>query len=215
MARMNAVSGCHCGLKSGASMNRSLMPNRIAAAMLAAAACAPGAAAAAAEELPCRAERALYTLNSDPAFTAGFIPAKHFASMASNLYFWIKSPQRTYWFTFSVGNGYSGISLLPVGDPYIAADGDPDNGPVQLKAGELNLPYMRIYPMRHDLTLSETAPTGGDPAPDALFAPEIGTVMWYEPRAITEDASATRDAMTRGAFIRTGCLEKTPAPGYP
>ena len=103
----------------------------------------------------CPAERAVYTLKSDPAFSAGFIPAKHFASMASNLYFWIKSPQRTYWFTFGIGNGYTGISLGPVGDPYIAADGDPDNGPVRIEPDEASHRYLRIYPMLPDFDVLE------------------------------------------------------------
>jgi len=163
----------------------------------------------------CPAERAIYTLKSDPAFTAGFIPAEHFASMASDLYFWIKSPQRTYWFTFSISNGYGGISLGPIGDPYVAADGDPDNGPVTLDAGELNRPYMRVYPMRKDWMVLDNPPSSGDPAPDVMFTPEIGTVLWYAPRAISTDQTAMRDPMDRGVFLRSGCMAQAAKPGYP
>jgi hypothetical protein len=163
----------------------------------------------------CSAERALYTLNSDPAFTAGFIPALHSASMASNLYFWIKSPQRTYWFTFAVSNGYSGITLGPVGDPYVAAGDDPDNGPVEIDVGEFSRRDMRIYPMRSDMTVLDTPPSAGDPPPPAMFAPEMGTTLWYDVRSVTLDATAQRDSMDRGVFLHTSCLGETPKPAYP
>lgn len=165
--------------------------------------------------LACRSERALYTLNSDPAFTAGFIPSQHFASMASDLYFWVRSPQRTYWFTFDISNGYGGISLGPVGDPYVAADGDPDNGPVTFEVGDLNAGSLNVYPMLADMTVLNNPPSLGDPAPDALFAPELGSLLWYEPRAITQDKTAMRDPMDRGVFRLTGCLAETPKAGYP
>jgi hypothetical protein len=175
---------------------------------------------AAAEEIGsddavCPAERAVYALNSDPAFTAGFIPAKHYASMASNLYFWIKSPQRTYWFTFGIGNGYTGISLGPVGDPYVAADGDPDNGPVTIEPDESSHRYLRIYPMQRDLTVLENPPNAGDRSPDAMFAPEIGTLLWYAPRAATLDETAERDVMDRGVFVRSGCMTTALEPALP
>ncbi len=165
--------------------------------------------------LACRSERALYTLNSDPAFTAGFIPSQHFASMASDLYFWVRSPQRTYWFTFDISNGYGGISLGPVGDPYVAADGDPDNGPVTFEVGDLNAGSLNVYPMLADMTVLNSPPSLGDPAPDALFTPELGSLLWYEPRAITQDKTAMRDPMDRGVFRLTGCLSETPKAGYP
>jgi len=171
--------------------------------------------AQAAATLVCRSERALYTLNSDPAFTAGFIPSQHFASMASDLYFWVRSPQRTYWFTFDISNGYGGISLGPVGDPYVAADGDPDNGPVTFEVGDLNAGSLNVYPMLADMTVLNSPPSLGDPAPDALFAPELGSLLWYEPRAITQDKTAMRDPMDRGVFRLTGCLAETPKAGYP
>jgi len=163
----------------------------------------------------CPAERAVYTLKSDPAFSAGFIPAKHFASMASNLYFWIKSPQRTYWFSFGIGNGYTGISLGPVGDPYIAADGDPDNGPARIEPEEASHRYLRIYPMLPDFDVLESPPSAGDPAPQALFAPEIGTLLWYSPQDATLDKTAQRDPMDRGVFLLSGCLETAPPPALP
>lgn len=163
----------------------------------------------------CPAERAVYTLKSDPAFSAGFIPAKHFVSMASNLYFWIKSPQRTYWFTFGIGNGYTGISLGPVGDPYIAADGDPNNGPVRIEPDEASHRYLRIYPMLSDFDVLHSPPSVGDPAPYALFAPEIGTLLWYSPQDATLDKTAQRDPMDRGVFLLSDCLTTAPPPALP
>lgn len=173
------------------------------------------AVAAGADEAACPAERAVYTLNSDPAFTAGFVPSKHFASMASNLYFRVTSPQRSYWFTFDVSNGYGGIALGPVGDPYIAAEGDPDNGPASIVPDEASQGQLRVYPMRRDLTVLYNPPLSGEPAPDAIFAPELGNILWYSPRDVTLDDAAQRDPMTRGVFIRSGCLDAAPEAGYP
>lgn len=175
----------------------------------------PDAQAATATGISCPAERAIYTLNSDSRFTAGFIPAGHFASMASNLYFWLRSPQRTYWFTMVVGNGYTRIALDPVGDPHVPAGGDPNNGPVELDAGEINRGSMYVYVMRRDMSVLEMPPSKGDDAPEALFAPEIGSVLWYAPRAITQDETAMRDPMDRGVFLHTGCLGEAPEPAYP
>lgn len=171
--------------------------------------------AAFAEEGPCPAERATYTLKTDGTFSAGFIPARHSASIASDLYFRITSPQRTYWFTMAVGNGYSGIYLGPVGDPYVADKADPDNGPVQITPEDVNPAYLRVYPMLNDMTVIETPPSVGDPAPDAIFAPEIGTVLWYSPNQITLDETASRDPMDRGVFLRTGCLDRPVKPALP
>ncbi|MBL8579438.1 MAG: hypothetical protein JNK47_19725 [Mesorhizobium sp.] len=167
------------------------------------------------DDLACAAEQATYTLKSNPAFSAGFIPAKHFASTPSNLYFWIKSPQRTYWFTFGVGVGYTGISLGPVGDPYVADGGDPDNGPVVIEPDDTSSRSLRIYPMQRDFTVLENPPNAGDPAPDVWFAPEIGSVLWYSPRDVTLDETAERDPMERGVFIRTGCLKEAQPPALP
>lgn len=163
----------------------------------------------------CPAERATYTLKTDAKFTAGFIPAKHSAGIASDLYFWIKSPQRTYWFTMAVGNGYSGIYLSPVGDPYVADKDDPDNGPTPIDPQDVNPAYLRMYPMLKDMTVQEAPPSKGDAAPDAVFTPEIGTVLWYSPNQITLDATASRDPMDRGVFLRSGCLSKVPKPALP
>lgn len=167
------------------------------------------------DAISCPAERATYTLKSDPTFTAGFIPAKHFASVASNLYFRVTSPQRTYWFTFGIGNGYTGISLGPVGDPYVAENDDPDNGPVVIEPDDTSSRSLRIYPMAEDFTVLESLPSSGDPAPYAFFAPELGTVLWYSPRDVTLDTSAERDPMTRGVFLLTGCLDQAPKPAFP
>jgi hypothetical protein len=48
-----------------------------------------------------------------------------------------------------------------------------------------------------------------------MFAPEIGTLLWYAPRDATLDGTAERDPMNRGVFIRSGCLETAPQPALP
>jgi len=68
----------------------------------------------------CAAEHAIYELvDEEDRFEIGFRVAHNCASIASNLYLYLTTPQRTYWFTFSVSNGYSGMTLIPVTDPLV------------------------------------------------------------------------------------------------
>ncbi len=164
--------------------------------------------------LDCPAERALYEHAGDPRITAGFIPSRHFTSMASDLYFRVTTTQRTYWFTVQISNGYGGASLLAVGDPYIAADGDPDNGPVELGVADGFEHAMGFHPLDEKLAIAGV-PQRGDMAPPVIFTPDLGLVMWYAPRAITQDPMAERDEMDRGAFKLARCLDRAAPPAYP
>lgn len=77
----------------------------------------------------CEAERAVYEMtapDTDEVWRIGLVPARNMASIASDLYLKLTTPQRDYWFTFSVSQGYSGISVFPVTDPYA------DSGPRDL-----------------------------------------------------------------------------------
>lgn len=106
----------------------------------------------------CPAERALYSLDTeDGRLELGFARAQNYASIASNLYLYLTTTQRTYWFTFSVSNGYSGMTLLPVTDP-TRADAKPD-GPQELIDLSSNdeamhdvLRALRFYALDEDFT---------------------------------------------------------------
>ena len=77
----------------------------------------------------CEAERAVYEMtapDTEEVWRIGLVPARNMASIASDLYLKLTTPQRDYWFTFSVSQGYSGITVFPVTDPYA------DSGPRDL-----------------------------------------------------------------------------------
>ena len=67
---------------------------------------------AAAQPLPaadCPIDRAVYRLNGDAAFTAGFARQDRRKSLGSNLAFWLRTPEHLYWFSLGSPNGSSGI----------------------------------------------------------------------------------------------------------
>lgn len=178
-----------------------------------------GATAALAETCP--TERAVYRFESeDGPIEIGLVPALHYASAASDLYLRLTTTQRSYWFGFSVSNGYSGITLLPVSDP-TRADAEPD-GPQDLLdrlgeegAGDGLLANLRFYALSEDLSFWANPPVAGEPAPTYLMVPELGVALWYEPSALTDDPAAERDPMSRGVFRQVACLETAPEPAWP
>ncbi len=169
----------------------------------------------------CPAERALYELTTeDGRFEVSFLRAKHQASMASDLYLVLKTPQRSYWFTFSVSNGYSGMTLTPVTDPG-RADAAPD-GPRELidffseDPEDLDvLRALRFYAMDEDFTFWFEPPNAGDSAPMYVMVPEIGLALWYSAGKLTEDPEADRDPMPRGVFVPDFCRDTIPDPVWP
>ena len=163
----------------------------------------------------CPAERALYELHdpeSKDVWKLRLVPARNMASMASNLYLNLVTPQRGYWFTFSVSQGYGGISILPVSDPYI------EPGPRDLLEGpgiealmEEVGGYLRFMAFDAALAIANDPPNRGDEAPLHILLPELGQGLWYSAAAFTEDPAAERDPMPRGLFTRKACLSD-PAP---
>ena len=166
-------------------------------------------------ELECAAGQAVYRLQSDDGpLEIGFIPATTFISAASNLYLYLTTTQRTYWFSFSVSNGYSGMTLHPVSDPVAASaegaaprellrqylDEDADPAAAEIWSS------LRFYSLDADLTFLFEPPLSGEPAPAYVMAPEIGLTLWYQPQALTEDATADRDPIRRGVFALVECL---------
>ena len=126
----------------------------------------------------CPAERAIYELvDGEDRFEIGFQRSHNYASVASDLYLYLTTPQRTYWFTFSVSNGYSGITLIPVTDP-TRADAVPD-GPRELIVLGSDDPQdvdvlrsLRFYALDEDFTFWFEPPQEGEPAPAYIMVPE-------------------------------------------
>lgn len=169
----------------------------------------------------CPAERAVYELASDEGrLEVSFLRARNYASMASDLYLVLTTTQRSYWFTFSVSNGYSGMTLIPVTDPS-RADANPD-GPKELidlnGANDADMDViraLRFYAMDDDFTFWFEPPMAGEPAPAYVMMPEIGLALWYDAGALTDEPSADRDPMPRGIFKPDVCRDEIPAPAWP
>lgn len=169
----------------------------------------------------CPAERAIYDLlDGEDRFEIGFQRSHNYASIASDLYMYLTTPQRTYWFTFSVSNGYSGMTLIPVTDP-TRADAAPD-GPRELLALGSDDPQdldvlrsLRFYALDEDMTFWFEPPNEGEPAPAYVMVPEMGLSLWYGAGQLTDDATADRDPMPRGVFKPDLCRDELPERAWP
>lgn len=162
----------------------------------------------------CEAERAVYEIrapDADEVWRIALIPARAMASSASDLYLKLTTPQRAYWFTFSVSQGYSGISAFPVTDPY--ADGGPRDllgPPFGANPDGVTDPdvvgALRFLSLDADLNVGFEPPMSGEEAPPYIMLPEIGRALWYDAAALTADETADRDPIPRGVFKRKQCL---------
>lgn len=162
----------------------------------------------------CEAERAVYEMtapDTDDIWRIALVPARNMASIASDLYLKLTTPLRDYWFTFSVSQGYSGISIFPVTDP--AAEGGPRDllgPPFGANADGITAPDimsdLRFLSLDADLVVFFEPPLSGEAAPPYIMLPELGRALWYDSAALTGDDNAERDPMPRGVFKRTQCL---------
>ncbi len=162
----------------------------------------------------CEAERAVYEMtapDTEENWRIGFVLARNMASIASDLYLKLTTPQRDYWFIFSVSQGYSGISVFPVTDPF--AEGGPRDllgppfgaNPDGATDPDI-LNALRFLSLDAELNIAFEPPMSGEDAPPYIMLPELGRALWYDAAALTEDEAADRDPMPRGVFRRTGCL---------
>ena len=172
----------------------------------------------------CPAERAVYALHDadDGDFRVQLVPSLHMASIASDLYLKLTTPRHSYWFTFTVSNGYGGITVMPVSDPYAASA--KEDGPRDLLEpsydaeegidGEM-LAQLRFFAMDDALGVLDDPPRMGEPAPPYLMMPDLGLALWYNFQYLSEDTEDTNDSLPRGVFRLAECLEEAPPGAYP
>lgn len=154
----------------------------------------------------CPAERAAYEMRApgnDSRWQLHLIPAGDMASVASDLYVRLTTPQRAYWFSFAVSQGYGGISLLPATDPAIGPAEEENGGDDGADIGQ----WLRFLALYEDMSAAADPPRRGEQAPPYLMVPELGVALWYEAAALTGDPDAERDYMPRGVFRLSGCAE--------
>jgi hypothetical protein len=171
----------------------------IAAAMLALTA---GATLIAPE---CPIDRAVYRLQADPNFTAGFARRDPRLNSPSDLAFWLKTPKRTYWFALASPNGYGGTYISPGPDPAAetaAMEAEPDDEDAtaeQTVSIELDVFDARLRALPRP-------PVSSDPAPARLFARGLGPALWYDAVGLAGgDPGAEPESLPISMFEPAGC----------
>ena len=155
----------------------------------------------------CPPERAVYRLHGAPGFSAGFLRQDRRKVSASDLVLWLKTPARTYFFSFQSPNGYGGTYLVPDIDPRAAArlddEGERDEAErVRAAAGE----PVAFDAFAKDLSALKSPPQSDGPAPALLFSRGLGPALWYEPAALAGgDSAAPQESMPVGLFRAAGC----------
>lgn len=105
--------------------------------------------------------------------------ADSYTTITSDLYLKLATPQRDYWFTFSVSNGYGGISALPVTDPYVDPGsselvGEPFGTNLDGASAEEIGGRLRFMSMDEGLAVAFDPLMRGDDALPYVMLPELG-----------------------------------------
>lgn len=156
----------------------------------------------------CPIDRAVYRLHGAPAFTAGFARQDKRKAFASDLAFWLKTPKRTFWFSFGASNGYGGT--------WIATDTDPDRSAASPEPLEIQDPPDGEAPVlidfdafASDLAPLRAPPRAGDPPPALLFARGLGAALWYDWVSLAGgDETAVQEQMPAPLFEAAECREE-------
>jgi uncharacterized protein len=146
----------------------------------------------------CPAERATYRFTGEGEFTAELRREGPPASAESDLLLRLRSAasSRDYWFRFTQSQGYGTQYILPVATP--TPDGTRD-----LETEEDALPLMTFHGLRADLSIQETPPRSGIPAPRHLFLPGIGQALWYG--QVPGTPTQSRESLRPGFWTLATC----------
>ena len=155
----------------------------------------------------CPIDKAVYRLAEAPGYTAGFDLQERRKRLASDLVLWVRTPKRTYWFSFQAPNGYGGTYISPDIDPAVSATMSDDAEAEASDTGQEAEPVMIEFDaFDGNLKALKTAPQAGDKAPALLFARGLGPALWYNPAGLSGgDATAAQESMPIGLFRATGC----------
>ncbi len=167
-------------------------------------------AAIAAGQMPapdCPIDRAVYRLHGSPRFSAGFARQDRRKGLHSNLAFWLRTPDHTYWFSMESPNGYGGVYIRPNLDPRrsVRLDDDAERDEHE-RIEALEPPRIPLDAFRPDLSAFDTPPQAEDAAPALLFARGLGPALWYDwTRLGAGDPRAVQESMPIGLFEPAGC----------
>ena len=175
------------------------------------------AAMAAAQPLAvpdCPIDRAVYRLHGNPEFTAGFALQDRRNGLHSNLAFWLRTPEHTYWFSMESPNGYGGIYIRPNIDPRRSVRLDDDAERDEHERIEALEPQrIPLDAFRADVSAFDTPPQSEDAPPALLFARSLGPELWYDwTRLGAGDPGAVQESMPIGLFEPAGCDGPPPEP---
>jgi hypothetical protein len=155
----------------------------------------------------CPIDKAVYRLADAPEYSAGFAPQERRKRVVSDLVLWVKTPKRTYWFSFQAPNGYGGTYISPDIDPAASARMSDDEEADAADKREGAEPVMIEFDaFDGNLKASKTPPQAADKAPALLFARGLGPALWYNPAGLAgSDATAAQESMPIGFFRASGC----------
>jgi hypothetical protein len=159
---------------------------------------------------PCAIDQAVYRLQADPRYTAGFARRDPRLANVSDLAFWLRTPKRLYWFSFGSPNGYGGTYINPGPDPKAEAealeaerDEEPEPGAPGPEADYVSIPFDAFDA---DLEALQHPPQSTDPPPARLFVRGLGPALWYEPVSLAGgDETAEEESMPVSMFEPAGC----------
>ena len=157
---------------------------------------------------PCPIEHAVYRLHGAPTFTAGFARQDRRNTLVSDLAFWVRTPARTYWFSFGTPNGYGGTFINPGLDPRRAAQmsDDEEHEALERIRGVEEPVSLGFHAFDSGLEALPYPPGTGSPPPSLIFVPELGRTLWYSPVELAGgDETARDEAMPTGFFEPAGC----------
>jgi len=154
----------------------------------------------------CTAEHAQYQLRGAPGVTAGFAKQRFQINFASDLFFWVRTPDeggRTWWFSMNAPNGYGGVSLSPDVDATKITEEDREAEPPTAPEQPIEFDFDTFDA---DYGYLDNPPQADTPAPAHLLARGLGPLLWYNPvGAANGDKNAKAASIPIAMYDLAGC----------